>query len=172
MLKIDHAAPALSFPLLGGGTFRLSDESPDNFTLVLFYRGLHCPLCRKQIEGDVVPNLGKLAELGVEIVAVSMDDKDRAEKQAAEWGFGDLRVGYGLSEASAREWGLYMSSARPDTAEPAIFNEPGMTLVRPDGKVFANWQQSVPFSRPLIADLLGGLNFVINNHYPPRGTAT
>lgn len=171
MLKTNHPAPALSVPLLSGGTFDLSAETPKSFTLVIFYRGLHCPLCRKQLETDVIPNLGNLTDKGVTVVAISMDEEDRARKQEAEWAFGDLRVGYAMPEAMARDWGLYISAARDGSTEPAIFSEPGMTLVQPDGTVFAHWQQSVPFSRPRIEDLLPGLGFVIENGYPARGTA-
>lgn len=170
MLKTNAPAPALSVPLLAGGTYDLSAETPRNFSLVIFFRGLHCPLCKQQIETDIVPNLGNLADTGVDVVAVSMDEEARARKQEAEWGFGDLRVGYAMPEAMARDWGLYISSSRAEK-EPAIFSEPGMTLIRPDGRVFAHWQQSVPFSRPLISDLLPGLKFVIENDYPARGTA-
>lgn len=38
--------PPLSVPLVGGGHFDLASEGPKNFTMVVFYRGLHCPVCR------------------------------------------------------------------------------------------------------------------------------
>ncbi|MEM8822849.1 MAG: peroxiredoxin-like family protein [Pseudomonadota bacterium] len=172
MLKTDAPAPALRFPLVTGETFDLTAETPQHFTLVIFYRGLHCPLCRRQIETDVAPNLPKLTETGIGTVIVSMDEEVRVRKQQEDgWGFGDLRVGYDLPEATARDWGLYISTAREGSTEPPRFSEPGMTLVRPDGRVFAHWQQSVPFARPKIEDLIPGLEFVIANNYPPRGTA-
>ncbi len=31
--------PALEVETVGGGTWRLADQSPENFTLVVFYRG-------------------------------------------------------------------------------------------------------------------------------------
>ncbi|WP_308916046.1 redoxin domain-containing protein [Jannaschia sp. LMIT008] len=170
MLKTDAQAPALAVPLLGGGTFDLSAETPRAFTLVLFYRGKHCPLCTKQMEEDVIPNLPNIAEAGLSVVAVSMDTEDRARDQAQDWVEAGLRVGHGMTEAQARDWGLYLSTARSDK-EPALFSEPGMTLVRPDGRVYAHWQQSVPFARPRIADLLGTIGFIVDNDYPARGTA-
>ena len=39
-------APSLKLPLVGGGTFDLAAEKPENFTMVLFYRGYHCPVCK------------------------------------------------------------------------------------------------------------------------------
>ena len=44
--------PPLAVALAGGGKFDLATESPDKFILVVFYRGLHCPLCRRQL-GDL-----------------------------------------------------------------------------------------------------------------------
>jgi len=40
------AAPALSLPLVGGGTYDLSAQSPGAATMVIFYRGYHCPVCQ------------------------------------------------------------------------------------------------------------------------------
>ncbi|UWQ21673.1 peroxiredoxin-like family protein [Jannaschia sp. W003] len=169
MIATDTQAPALAFPLLDGGRFDLARSEPERFTLVLFYRGSHCPICKRQIEEDIVPHLGDFADIGVEVVAVSMDDRERVAKQQAEWSFGDLRVGYDLDEATARAWGLYMSHGISEK-EPARFSEPAMTLVRSDGRVFAHWQQSTPFARPKMADLLSGIRFVVDKDYPARGT--
>ncbi len=41
-----NTRPDLDVPLVSGGRFRLSDQHPDRFTLVVFYRGVHCPICR------------------------------------------------------------------------------------------------------------------------------
>ena len=34
--------PALTVPLAGGGEFSLNASAPENFTIVLFYRGSWC----------------------------------------------------------------------------------------------------------------------------------
>ena len=39
--------PALDVPLLGGGRFTLAVPPAPTFALLVFYRGLHCPLCGK-----------------------------------------------------------------------------------------------------------------------------
>jgi hypothetical protein len=41
--------PPLEVDLAGGGSFHLERETPANFTLVVFYRGLHCPICKTQL---------------------------------------------------------------------------------------------------------------------------
>lgn len=35
------ATPELTVDTVGGGTWTLADQSPENFSLVVFYRGFH-----------------------------------------------------------------------------------------------------------------------------------
>ena len=44
-----QSVPALAVPFVGGGRFDIEREKPDRFILVVFYRGLHCPICRTQL---------------------------------------------------------------------------------------------------------------------------
>lgn len=159
--------PALTVDLAGGGRFDLAAEKPARFTLVVFYRGLHCPLCRTQLN-DLQAKLPEFARRGVAVVAISSDTAERAEKTKADWKLDRLRLGYGLSLEAARRWGLYVSTARND-AEPALFSEPGLFLVRADGTLYFASVQTMPFARPHFADILGALDFVIANDYPARG---
>ncbi|MEM1300165.1 MAG: peroxiredoxin-like family protein [Pseudomonadota bacterium] len=164
-------APALSVPLLSCGTWTLSEQTPENFTIVVFYRGKHCPICKTYMK-EIEATLPQAADQGVEVVAVSMDTQERAQATLEEIGTKDLKIGYGLSEASAREWGLYISSQRAGSAEPEVFAEPGLFVIKPDGTIFFAQTQSAPFTRPDFAKLLGGLNFVVENNYPARGDLT
>ena len=45
-----QAAPELVVETVGGGTWRLSEQAPERFTLIVFYRGVHCPFCRTQLQ--------------------------------------------------------------------------------------------------------------------------
>ena len=63
-------APSLSFNLISGETWNLKDQSPETFTMVIFYRGLHCPVC-KGYSQKAQNLLGDYAERGVEVVALS-----------------------------------------------------------------------------------------------------
>jgi hypothetical protein len=87
-----------------------------------------------------------------------------------------LQIGYGLSLASAREWGLYISASRGKTSigieEPALFSEPGVFIVRPDGTLYYGATQTMPFARPQFQDLLGAIDFAIAKDYPARGEYT
>ena len=121
--------PDLRVSLAGGGSFDLSRERPANFTLVVFYRGLHCPICKTQVR-DLEAKLPEFEKRGVGVVAISSNGHERGEKAKAEWGLSNLRVGYGLDLEAARSWGLYISSGRGPTYagvdEPTLFSEPGL----------------------------------------------
>jgi peroxiredoxin len=164
--------PALEVETVGGGTWRLADQSPENFTLVVFYRGLHCPICSNYL-GDLNKKAGDFAERGVNLVVISSDGAERAAEAKESWGLGNLTVGYGLDLDKAREWGLFISTSRGKTStgvmEPDLFSEPAMYLVRPDGTLYFGTVQTMPFARPRFADILGALDFVIANDYPGRG---
>ena len=41
--------PALEVPTVDGDVWRLADQRPGNFTMVVFYRGYHCPICSKYL---------------------------------------------------------------------------------------------------------------------------
>lgn len=172
MLMPRQTAPALEFPTLTGERFRLADETPAHFTLVTFYRGLHCPLCAtylKELE-RLVP---AFAERGVTTIAVSSDEQERAQAMADKIGATNLRIGYGLPLDVARNWGLYISNGRGKTSigieEPALFSEPAVYLVRPDQSIYYVSVQSMPFVRPAFAEMVQALDFVIKNDYPARG---
>jgi len=47
--------PPLDVGLADGGTFDIAAEKPASFTLIVFYRGLHCPICKTQLRELVVP---------------------------------------------------------------------------------------------------------------------
>lgn len=166
--------PDLSVDLVGGGTWTLSERSPEQFFLIVAYRGLHCPICHSYLR-ELDRLAGAFAERGVDVVAVSMDTRERAERSYRDWGLKHVAVGYGLSIDSAREWGLYISTSRGETStgvlEPDRFSEPGLFLVRPDGTLYAASHATMPFARPHFSELITALDFIIPHDYPARGEA-
>lgn len=168
--KPGSPVPPLVVDLAGGGQFDLAEQQPGSFTMVVFYRGLHCPVCRSQLR-QIERMLSDFEALGVEVVAISMDGERRGTRAVEKWELDRLRIGYGLTEESARAWGLYISSAIADY-EPERFSEPGLFLVRPDGTSYAGMVATNPFSRPDLGRLLKGIQWMIENDYPARGTAT
>jgi peroxiredoxin len=174
VLKPRQAVPPLEVTTLDGQPWRLAEQTPETFTLAVFYRGLHCPLCSRYLKG-LADAAGDFAERGVAVIAISTDDGERAARARQEWQVGDLAIGYGLSIAQARSWGLYISNSRGMTSagveEPTQFNEPGLFLVRPDGTLYWAAVQSVPFARPHFDEVLKAIDFIKERDYPPRGDA-
>lgn len=171
MLKPNQAVPTLDLPLTIQARFNLADQSPENFTMLVFYRGKHCPICKTYLE-EIGSRLGEITKRGINPFAISMDSKERAEVVDSEWDTGDLPLVYDLSEDKAREYGLFISEKREGSDEPDTFSEPGLFLIRPDGTLFFAQIQSAPFTRPSIDELLSGVDFVMENDYPARGTLT
>jgi len=172
MLIPGNPIPGLKIETVGHGTFDLDADKGENGTLVIQYRGLHCPICINQMK-EVEAALDDFAALGIEVIMLSTDTADRAAETVEKAGTTRLRVGHSLPLAAAREdWGLYLSKGREGTAEAAFFAEPGHFYIAPDRTLYFAWQQSTPFGRPSVADMHGGIKYALDNGYPPRGTYT
>lgn len=172
MLTPRQPVPALSVPTLAHGDFTLTTDAPQHFTLVVFYRGLHCPICLKYLL-ELSRLLPAFEQRGVKVIAVSSDSAERAQAMADKLRAPDLRVGYSLPLAVARAWGLYISTSRGMTSigieEPPLFSEPGVFLVRPDSTLYHGAVQTMPFARPHFGELRDALDFALAKNYPARG---
>lgn len=167
-LMPDTQAPALSFPLVGGGTWSLADQTPGAFTQIIVYRGLHCPVCKAYLTKFVALKEAS-AGYGLNTVLVSMDGEDRAKQAQADWNLGDIPLGYGLTVDDVRRWGLYLSTSIKE-AEPGQFAEPGLFWVRGDGRLYLIDIANMPFARPDLEILLPKAKMAMDNNYPARGT--
>lgn len=167
-----QTVPEMRVPVVGGPFYDVRDEAPTTFSLIIFYRGLHCPICKTQLK-DLEGKLGEFERRGVSVIAISMDDEERALMTNLDWQLPQLRIGYELPLPVAREWGLYVSRSRGKTSlgieEPDLFSEPALYLVRPDGTLYFGSVQTMPFARPHFADVLGAIDYVQKNNYPARG---
>jgi peroxiredoxin len=159
---------------LAGARFRLSEQRAEHFTMIVFYRGLHCPICRRYLT-ELDGLVDEFAKRGVAVFVASSDTRERAEEARTAWGLQHLRVGYGLPIDEARGWGLFISTSRGKTSagieEPALFSEPGLFLLRPDGTLYWSNVSTMPFARPHFSEILQSLDFAIKNDYPARGEA-
>ena len=162
-----QTSPALEFPLLDGNKWNLSQQNPENFTLVVFYRGLHCPICEKYLQQlqDLLP---EFEARGVNVVAISMDSQKRARLSRQKWELPNLTLGYELSEETAREWALYLSAGVKD-GEPDKFSEPGLFLVDNKNQVYYSAINSNPWGRPYLPSFVKAVDYIIKSGYPARG---
>lgn len=162
-----HTALDLQFPLLDGNQWNLADQRPDNFTLVVFYRGLHCSLCKKYLQ-QLKELLPEFEQRGVNVVAVSMDTEKRARLSRQKWELYNLTLGYGLSEKSARDWALYLSVGVKD-GEPSEFSEPGLFLIDNNNQVYYSAINSNPWGRPYLPSFVKAVDYIVQSGYPARG---
>ena len=167
-----HLIPGQPFPLLdlpraGGGRLKAADFKPGFMTILNVYRGLHCPRCQRQLD-DILANRARFDAVGVEVVSISTDSRDRAEKTVTEWGLGDMPVGYDLPISTARSLGLYISQTIRE-AEPALFVEAAVFFIQRDGVLWGSSINTFPFLRPTADQLLDAAEMAKERSYPPRG---
>ena len=175
MLLPRQKTPNLTLPTLDHGQFDLSSATSKLGTVVCFYRGLHCPICANYLT-ELQKRVSDFADRGVAVVAVSSDGKDRARATADKISADTLQFAYDLPLATAREWGLYISTSRGKTSigieEPKLFSEPGLFMVTPEQNLYYGSVQTMPFVRPHFSELIGAIDFAIKNDYPARGEYT
>jgi peroxiredoxin len=146
-----HPVPALDLPLTTGERFVLGAQPAERLA-------------------------PEFAARGVNLVAISSDTEERGQEMARKVSASGVHFAHSLPLKSAREWGLYISESRGKTSigidEPALFSEPAVYLVRPDGTLYYGAVQTMPFARPAFTDLLGAIDFAISKDYPARGEYT
>jgi peroxiredoxin len=173
-IKPRQPAPELAFDTLDGGRWSLAEQTPQSFTMVVFYRGLHCPVCRRYLT-ELNGMIGEFDQRGVATVITSTDSRERAAEAREKWGLTNLTVGYGVSIEKAREWSLYISTSRGMTSagveEPPLFAEPGLFLVKPDRTIYWASISTMPFARPHFPEIAQAIDFAVSKNYPARGEA-
>ena len=162
-------APPFEVKVTDGSVWRLGEKAPVAYDMIVVYRGLHCPICKTYL-GELESKLPEFAKRGVEVIAASTDSQARADKAKVEWGLNNLRLGYGLSISSAREWDLFISTSIRE-AEPPQFSEPGLFLIKSDGTVFFSSRGSAPWGRPAFDQMLRGIDVATERKMPARGEA-
>ena len=158
---------AMSFPKLGGGDITVGG-SKENWTLLVVYRGKHCPRCKKYL--NVLNDMrDQWVNAGFDIAVVSADTQEKAAADQAEFGWG-FDLGYGLSEAQMVRLGLYVTEPLSAAESDRRFAEPGTYVLRPDGSLIVVALSNGPAARPELAELLDGMIFNKENDRPHRGT--
>lgn len=169
MTKPTEKFPNLELPLINGTQWNLEAQESKTFTMLVFYRGLHCPICKKYLE-ELKTKLDAFIERGVHLIAISCDSEERAKQAGEQWKISEIPVGYNLSIQKARELGLFISEGISDK-EPKEFSEPAIFLISPDQTLYASAVQSMPFARPNWEDILNAIDYITKNDYPARGGA-
>ncbi|MEW9919063.1 redoxin domain-containing protein [Marimonas sp. MJW-29] len=168
-LSAGAAFPRQDVGQVGGGKLTLgAPRGGHDWQMVVVYRGLHCPLCKKylaQLDGMV----DEFAEQGIDVIAVSGDPEEKAQAMAEEKSL-SLTIGYGLSIPQMKSLGLYVSDPRSPKETDRPFPEPGLFIINGAGNIQIVDISNAPFARPDLESLLSGIRFIRANDYPVRGT--
>ncbi len=166
-MKPREKAPQLELNLINGTQWVMDKQDPEKYTMIVFYRGMHCPVCKKQLE-SLRTHLDEFIDRGINVIAISMDTEQKAKKTGEQWNIDSIPVGYELQEQTARDWKLFLSKGVSDK-EPELFSEPAIYLINKQNEVYFASIQSMPFARPSFKDILDAIDFIEDKDYPARG---
>ncbi|MBM1815418.1 peroxiredoxin-like family protein [Pseudosulfitobacter pseudonitzschiae] len=161
--------PQIQMNTVGGGTRTLGKaHNGHDWQLVVVYRGLHCPICKRYLS-QLQEMASAFYDQKVEVIVVSADPLEKAQKMVEEQAL-ELPVAYDLSPEQMAQLGLYISDPRSPQETDRPFAEPGTFLVNGDGNLQIVDVSNAPFARPDLDALLRGITFVREKDYPVRGT--
>lgn len=145
-------SPGDSFPNLtltqpGGQTLALPDVFSGSFGVVLFYRGSWCPYCNAQLRAFQRAD-ERLAETGVKVVALSVDDETTTAEQITKLGL-TFPVGH-----SADATAISAATGAFVNPEPTYLQSTGFVL-DPSGNVVVSVYSSGAIGRLVPEDVIG-----------------
>ena len=154
-----------------GETVDISKPAGDaDWQMVVVYRGQHCPLCTRFLN-KLPDDRQRLADIGIDIVAVSADSKAQLESHQNKLEV-NFPLFYGLGIEQMQELDLYVWIPRSEQETDHNFPEPGLFVTNADGNVQVIDVSNNPFARPDLETLVSGLEWIRKpeNNYPVRGT--
>ena len=126
-LRNGDTFPSLTITAVGGGAISLPTDLTGSYGVVLIYRGAWCPYCNAQLAAFSRAS-GKLSELGVKVVALSVDDGATSAALVEKHRLA-FPVGYGANaDTVAAATGAYTND------HPRYLQSTGFIL-DPNGKV-------------------------------------
>ncbi|BDA49815.1 hypothetical protein COCOBI_14-4350 [Coccomyxa sp. Obi] len=166
--------PHITLNTVQGGKIELGAPT-GKWQMIVVYRGKHCPVSKNYL-ASLQQIIYELDELGVEVIAVSGDGRERAEaflealKATTETKEVTFKIAYGLPLEEMLAWGLYVSEPRNIRETDQPFPEPALFLLNPDGEVIIIDYSNSPFARLDLRILVEGIRYIQENDYPVRGT--
>lgn len=144
--------PSITASRVGDGAMTLPQDLAGHWSVLLFYRGHWCPYCRQQLL-DFQRAHEAWEELGVQVVALSVDPLEQAE-QTVERHKLTFPVLYGLDAlAVASQLGASLNE------QPLSLQATGFVL-RPDGTVAVSVYSSGAIGRLVAADTINYIKYL------------
>lgn len=152
LLKPGDPFPVLPITLFDDTALTLPDAFAGDFAAVLFYRGSWCPYCNAQLRAFQRAE-DALAQAGIRVAAVSVDDQATTEQLAAKLGL-TFPVGYGAdAPAIAALTGAFVNP------EPVYLQSTGFVL-DPTGHVMVSVYSSGAIGRLVPEDVIGLVRYL------------
>jgi peroxiredoxin len=149
--------PRLTITTTDDQTLTIPEAFAGDFAVVLFYRGSWCPYCNAQLSAFERASQ-KLADAGVRVAALSVDDKDTTAALIAKHKL-TFPVGYGAdAPAVASLTGAFVN---PD---PVYLQSTGFVL-DPAGNVIVSVYSSGAIGRLVPDDVIGLVRY-LRDHSP------
>ena len=151
-LQNGHTFPALDVPAAGGGTISIPQSLRGSYGVVLIYRGAWCPYCQAQLAGFQRAS-GKLAEAGIKVVALSVDDEATTVGTIEKFQL-SFPVGHSAdAEKVASITGAYTNDS-PRYLQTTSF------LLAQDGKILNAVYSSGPLGTLVAQDVIGMVTYL------------
>jgi len=151
-LRNGQPFPSLEVPAVGGGTISLPDDLAGSYGVVLIYRGSWCPYCNAQLAA-FSRAVDTLTELGVKVVALSVDDEETSAALAAKH---KLRFPVGHSADAGKVAAATGAYANDD---PHYLQSTGFVLA-PDGTAQVAVYSSDGIGRLVADDVAGHIRYL------------
>jgi peroxiredoxin len=151
-LQNGQTFPNFDVPAVGGGTISIPQSLRGSYGVVLIYRGAWCPYCQAQLAGFQRAR-EKLAEAGINIVALSVDDEATTIGTIEKFKL-SFPVGHSANaERVASVTGAYTNDS-PCYLQTTDF------LLAPDSKILNAVYSSGPIGRLVAEDVIGMVTYL------------
>ena len=136
-----------------GETFRLFDQPWDKETVLVVYRTIGCPVCRKYLK-QLQDELPLLEQAGARVIAISADSAANVARMREEHQL-TFQMGGGLDRETAARYGLYWN-------EQNAHAEPGLFILDRDNRFLYASVQSFPLGRVDVKEITRLVQFFRN----------
>ena len=151
-LNNGNTFPILTLDTVGDGAVSVTHQLAGHYGVVLMYRGSWCPYCNAQLSAFARAK-EKLDELGIRVVALSVDSKTDAATLVEKHRL-NFPVGYRVdADRVADLTGAYVND------DPRYLQSTGFVL-DPTGKVITAVYSSGAIGRLVVDDVMGLVGYV------------
>jgi peroxiredoxin len=151
-LQNGQTFPPLDVALAGGGTASIPQSLSGSYGVVLIYRGAWCPYCQAQLAGFQRAS-EKLAETGIKVVALSVDDEATTIGTIEK-----LKLGFPVGHsADAEKLASVIGAYTNDN--PRYLQATGF-LLAPDGQILNAAYSSGPIGRLVAEDVVSIVAYI------------